>query len=247
MPAHLSAAPAPLEAGSAAADEIRPRLALALDVDDAVAALQLARELRPWFGVAKVGLELFSATGPDVIVQLLDHGFEVFLDLKMVDIPTTVGKAARVVGSLGASYLTMYAHGGADMLRAGTDGMLEGAELAGLEKPTPLAVTILTSDDTAPPHILGKRLMLAMEGGCLGVVCAASDLREVHQLAPRMATVVPGIRPAAAATHDQARPATPGEAISHGASVLVIGRAVTQAPDRRAAAAAIAAEAHAAL
>jgi orotidine-5'-phosphate decarboxylase len=232
-----------LTAGSPEAEAIKGRLALALDVDDPVAAMQLARELKPWFGVAKVGLELFTASGPDILAQLVDEGFRVFLDLKMVDIPTTVAKAAKVAGSLGASYLTMYAHGGAEMLRAGSEGMLEGADLAGLDLPIPLAVTILTSDDTAPAHILGKRLMLAMEGGCKGVVCASSDLSEVRQLAPRMTTVVPGIRPASAPRHDQARAASPAEAISAGASLLVIGRAVTQAPDRRSAAAAIAAEA----
>jgi orotidine-5'-phosphate decarboxylase len=232
-----------LAAGSPEAEAIKGRLALALDVDDPVAAMQLARELKPWFGVAKVGLELFTASGPDILAQLVDEGFRVFLDLKMVDIPTTVAKAAKVAGSLGASYLTMYAHGGAEMLRAGSEGMLEGADLAGLEMPIPLAVTILTSDDTAPAHILGKRLMLAMEGGCKGVVCASSDLPEVRQLAPRMTTVVPGIRPASAPRHDQARAASPAEAIGAGASLLVIGRAVTQVGDRRSAAAIIAAEA----
>ena len=236
-----------LQPGSPELAAIRNRLALALDVDDSVEAIKLARELKPWFGVAKVGQELFVASGPDVIAQLIDDGYKVFLDLKLVDIPTTVGKAARVAGSLGASYLTMYAHGGADMLRAGSEGMLEGADLAGLDAPIPLAVTILTSDDTAPSHILGKRLMLAMEGGCKGVVCAAADLREVRQLAPRMATVVPGIRPAAAPVHDQARAASPAEAIGGGASLLVIGRAVTNAADRTAAAANIAAEAASAI
>lgn len=222
--------------------EARRRLALALDVDDEVRAMQLARELKPWFGVAKVGLELFTAVGPDMIAQLTNEGFEVFLDLKMVDIPTTVGKAARVAGSLGASYLTMYAHGGPDMLAAGTEGMLAGADAAGLPVPTPLAITILTSDDTAPDHILGSRLRIAMEGGCKGVVCAASDLHEVHLLAPRMVRVVPGIRPTDSPTHDQARAASPHEAITAGADLLVIGRAVTHASDRKAAAASIAAE-----
>lgn len=221
-----------LEAGSPEAEAIRPSLALALDVDDDVAAFQLAKELRPWFGVVKVGQELFIASGPDVVVRLVSEGFEVFLDLKLVDIPNTVGRAARVAGSLGASYLTMYAHGGADMLRAGTEGMLEGAALAGLPQPTPLAVTILTSDDSAPDHILGKRLMLAMEAGCKGVVCAASDLHEVRQLAPRMRTVVPGIRLSSVPADDQARAATPGDAIAAGADLLVIGRPVTQAQDR---------------
>ena len=225
-----------------APDAVRSRLALALDVDDAVAAMQLARALKPWFGVAKVGLELFSATGPDIVNRLYDEGFDVFLDLKLVDIPNTVGRAAKVIGSLGARYLTMYAHGGADMLRAGTEGMLEGAALAGLDEPTPLAVTILTSDDTAPPHILGNRLRLAMEAGCKGVVCAASDLKEVGLLAPRMARVVPGIRPGGVDTNDQARPATPAEAAIGGATLLVIGRAVTQAAEKTLAAAEIAYE-----
>ena len=228
------------EAG--ASDAVRSKLALALDVDDSVAAMQIARSLKPWFGVAKVGLELFTATGPDIVNRLVDEGFDVFLDLKLGDIPNTVGKAARVVGSLGATYLTMYAHGGVDMLRAGTEGMLEGAALAGLEEPVPLAVTILTSDDTAPSHILGNRLRLAMEAGCKGVVCAASDLKEVGLLAPRMARVVPGIRPGLVDVHDQARAATPTEAAVGGATLLVIGRAVTQAPDRAFAAAQIASE-----
>ncbi len=236
-----------LEPGSEDLLAIRGRLALALDVDDSVEAIKLARQLKPWFGVAKVGQELFVSTGPDVIAQLIDEGFKVFLDLKLVDIPNTVGRAAKVAGSLGASYLTMYAHGGADMLRAGSENMLEGADLAGLDAPTPLAVTILTSDDSAPAHILGKRLMLAMEGGCKGVVCASEDLREVRQLAPRMATIVPGIRPASVPVHDQARSATPADAVRGGASLLVIGRAVTQAADKSRAAAEIAAEAASAL
>lgn len=219
--------------------EARQRLALALDVDDDVRAMQLARELKPWFGVAKVGLELFTAVGPDIITRLIDEGFEVFLDLKMVDIPTTVGKAARVAGSLGATYLTMYAHGGADMLAAGTQGMIEGADAAGLPQPIPLALTILTSDDTAPAHILGSRIRTAMEAGCKGVVCASSDLQEVRLLAPRMFKVVPGIRLANSPTHDQIRASSPADAISAGADILVIGRAVTQADDRVAAARAI--------
>ena len=82
--------------------EVRSRLAVALDLDDSVAALRLARELQPWFGVAKVGLELYSAAGPDVVGALSDLGFDVFCDLKLHDIPTTVGRAAKVIGSLGA-------------------------------------------------------------------------------------------------------------------------------------------------
>lgn len=220
---------------------VRNRLALALDVDDAVVAARLARQLRPWFGVAKVGLELYSAAGPRVLQSLIDDGYDVFADLKLADIPTTVNRAARVLGALGVSYLTLHAFVGPDVLRAGVEGLAEGADRAGLEPPTALAVTILTSDTGAPPHILARRLAFAVEARCDGVVCAAADVREIKELAPRMMAVVPGIRPAGTPQHDQRRAATPTEAIAAGADMLVVGRAVTAAPDREAAAAALAA------
>jgi orotidine-5'-phosphate decarboxylase len=220
---------------------VRSRLALALDVDDGVAAARLARQLRPWFGVAKVGLELYSAAGPRVVQSLIDDGYDVFADLKMADIPTTVNRAARVLGALGVSYLTLHAFVGPDVLRAGVHGLLEGADKAGLEPPSALAVTVLTSDTGAPPHIVARRLAVAVEARCAGVVCAASDVREIKQLAPRMIAVVPGIRPAGTPKHDQLRAATPSDAIAAGADMLVVGRAVTAAPDREAAAAALAA------
>ncbi len=220
---------------------VRSRLALALDVDDGVAAARLARQLRPWFGVAKVGLELFSAAGPGVVQSLIDDGYDVFADLKMADIPTTVNRAARVLGALGVSYLTLHAFVGPDVLRAGVQGLLEGADRAGLEPPSALAVTVLTSDTGAPRHIVARRLAAAVEARCAGVVCAASDVREIKELAPRMMAVVPGIRPEGTPRHDQLRAATPTEAIAAGADMLVVGRAVTAAPDREMAAAALAA------
>jgi orotidine-5'-phosphate decarboxylase len=216
---------------------LRSRLALALDVDDAVEAQRLARELRGWFGVAKVGLELFSAVGPEIVQLLIDDGYRVFLDLKMADIPTTVRKAARVLGALGVSYLTMHAFAGPAVLRAGVEGLTEGAERAGLPVPSALAVTILTSDADAPPHILAKRVAAAVEARCAGFVCAASDVKEAKEIAPRMLAVVPGLRAPGGAVHDQVRSATPAEALAAGADLLVIGRAVTAAPDRGAAAA----------
>lgn len=222
-------------------EEVRERLALVLDLDDVVAATRLARELRPWFGVAKVGLELYSAVGPDIISPLRELGYEVFVDLKLHDIPTTVNKAARVLGALGASYVTMHAFGGRDMLRAGDQGLREGAVAADLPEPTSLAVTILTSDTGAPSHILGKRLTVAMEAGCGGVVCAAADLEEVRTFAPAMVKVVPGIRLPGDDPNDQGRPASPADAAAAGADLLVVGRTVTAAPDRPAAAAAVAA------
>lgn len=212
--------------------DVRDRLALALDSDDLVEAKRLARELKPYFGVAKVGLELFSANGPDAITMLRDEGYGVFLDVKLYDIPSSVQKAARVIGSLGASYLTLHATGGATMLRAGVEGLTEGAARAGLDPPRTLAVTILTSDNTAPPHILGKRVMTAVEAGCSGIVCAATDVREAKQLAPRLVAVVPGIRATGVPANDQTKTATPNEALEWGADLLVIGRPVTGASDR---------------
>ena len=222
--------------------DVRDRLALALDVDDLVDAMRTARELREWFGIVKVGLELFTSAGPDTVPAFVDDGFKVFLDLKLHDIPTTVEKAARVAGGLGASMLTLHAQGGSVMLRAGVDGLVAGADAGGFPAPTPLAVTILTSDADAPPHIFPKRVAAAIELGCGGIVCASGDVADAKQLAPRMVTVVPGIRPGGAETHDQLRSSTPAAAAANGADVLVSGRAVTQAKDRAAAAAAIAAE-----
>jgi orotidine-5'-phosphate decarboxylase len=224
---------------TAAPDEVRASLAVALDVDDSVAALWLARELRPWFGVAKVGLELYSAAGPDIVGALTDLGYDVFCDLKFHDIPTTVGRAARVVGALGARYLNFHAAGGPAMLRAGVEGYLGGASDAGLAPPVPLAVTILTSDEDAPRDLLEARVRLALDAGCGGVVCAASDVPTVKALGPGLVAVVPGIRPEGSPANDQARAATPAEARAAGADVLVVGRPVTAAADPAAAAEAI--------
>lgn len=215
----------------AAEHDVRRRLALSLDVDDLVVARRLAQSLRPWFGVAKVGLELYSASGPDAIESMVDLGYEVFADIKLHDIPTTVAKAANVLGSLGVSYLTMHASGGVDMLRAGNEALVSGAASAGLAAPTTLAVTVLTSDAEAPPHIIATRVRTALEAGCGGLVCAVSDVAEARLLGPGLTIVTPGIRPAGTPAHDQARAATPQQAFDAGADLLVIGRAVTEAGD----------------
>src|SRR5437660_9704843 len=166
--------------------DLRERLALALDVDDLVAALRTARDVRPWFGVAKVGLELFIASGPEAIGALTQLGYKVFLDLKLDDIPTTVERAARIAGSLGVSYLTLHARGGVNNLRAGVNGLADGAHKAGLSSPVALGVTVLTSDDSAPPHILPQRVEFAVEAGCGGIVCAAADVTRAKELAPKL-------------------------------------------------------------
>jgi orotidine-5'-phosphate decarboxylase len=221
--------------------EARDRLALALDVDDLVEAVRLARLLRPWFGVAKIGIELYYAAGPEAIGALRGLGYTVFCDLKLHDIPTTVQRAARVLGALGVDLVNMHASGGEVMLRAGVEGLAGGALAAGLPPPRALAVTILTSEGERSPSVLADRVAAAVESGCAGVVCSAHDLREVRQLAPRLLTVVPGIRPEGVPAHDQAAPVTPRAAIEAGADILVVGRAVTAADDPAAAATSLAA------
>lgn len=220
-------------------DQVRDRLALALDVDDLVAALRIARPLLEYFSVAKVGLELFSAAGPEAVVALSVEGFEVFVDLKLHDIPTTARRAARVLGALGVSYATVHTSGGLEMVRAAVDGMADGASSAGQPNPCVLGVTVLTSDADAPADELSRRAAIALEGGCGGVVCAADDQAVVAAAAPGLRRVVPGIRPADAASDDQARKATPAAAIRAGADLLVVGRAVTASSDPAGAARAI--------
>ena len=220
-------------------DEARSHLALALDVDDLVVASRLARSMTPYFSTVKVGLELFSATGPESVAVFLNLGYKVFLDLKLHDIPTTVGKSAKVLGGLGVSYLTLHAFGGVEMLRAGVEGLAEGAAETGAAAPKALAVTILTSDDEIPSHVLPQRLKLAMAGKCQGYVCAAQDLPIAKGVSPDLFAVVPGTRPHGADLHDQRRSSTPMEAIANGADLLVIGRPVTLAGDPMKAAEAI--------
>ena len=231
------------EPGSVAIDdrsaELLDKLCLVLDMDDLVAARRMAQSVKPYFGVAKVGPILWSAAGPESVAALIGMGYKVFVDLKLHDIPNTVGGAAQVLGSLGVSYVTMHAHGGVAMLSAGVEGLHAGAARAGLPTPTALAVTVLTSDADAPDHIVPKRLRVAMEGGCGGIVCAATDLADISAIAPRMIKVTPGIRPTGSSADDQARTATPRAALDAGSNLLVIGRPVTAAEDPVAAAAAI--------
>ena len=215
------------------------RCAVALDTDDLDRALGLARVLRPWFGIAKVGLELFGAVGPRAVLALRDEGFELFVDLKLHDIPNTVARAAGALAGLGARYVTLHAAGGPDMLRAGVDGLSAAARLAGTEPPLALAITVLTSDSVATPEVLARRARRASAAGCGGVVCATADLATIRAAAPALLRVVPGIRPSGASADDQTRVATPAAALAAGADILVIGRPVTAVADPAAAAAAL--------
>jgi orotidine-5'-phosphate decarboxylase len=220
----------------------RARLAVALDVPSAPEALGLLGRLRPWFGVAKVGLELFVAEGPNVVAAVRDEGCDVFVDLKLHDIPTTVHNAARLVGGLGATYLTIHVSGGRAMLRAGVKGFAAGAESAGHPAPIALGVTVLTSNAEATRQTFDDLVGVAEAAGCPGLVCSPLDVARARQLYPAATLVCPGVRPAGTSHDDQARVATPGDAVRAGADVLVVGRAVTDADEPEAAAAAIADE-----
>ncbi len=222
------------------AEPAREHLALALDVADLDVAVGMARRLEPWFSVAKVGLELFGAVGPNAVEQLAGVGFPVLLDLKLHDIPTTVGRAARALGRRGVRYLTLHTQGGTSMLRAGVEGLAEGAAEVGASPPSALGVTVLTSVGEPGEGVVAERVLVALDAGCAGVVCAAEDVGTAKRLAPELLAVVPGIRPAGAARDDQARAATPHAALSAGADLLVVGRAVTAADDPEAAAEALA-------
>jgi orotidine-5'-phosphate decarboxylase len=216
---------------AAVPESLRSRLALALDVDDMVAASRLARDLQPWFGTMKVGMELFSAAGPDAIATLSALGVDVFYDGKLHDIPNTVRRTSRVLGALGARYVTLHTSGGVAMLRAGVEGLREGAAGAGLPEPTALAVTVLTSDPDWSEHLVRQRVVAGLEAGCGGFVCSVLDLPILRELAPAATIVTPGIRPEGAASHDQARTGTPRAALEAGADMLVVGRAITQTDD----------------
>ena len=214
--------------------DARDRLAIALDVPDLATAEEIAREVSPWFGIAKVGLELYSAAGPEAVARMRALDLHVFADLKMYDIPTTVERGARALGHQGITYLNFPAVGGVDMLRAGVTGLAEGAREAGHAQPIPIAVTVLTSErDTSA---FEGRLQAAIDAGCKGVVCSIEEIARVHRAQSDFVTIVPGVRFADGERHDQARVGTPDAVAREGADVLVVGRAVTAATDRASAA-----------
>jgi orotidine-5'-phosphate decarboxylase len=216
--------------------DAKNRLAIALDYPDAFEAMKLVDSLGQtcqWF---KVGMELYYAAGNDIIRQLRDRGFDVFLDLKLHDIPNTVAGAVRSATKAGASLLTVHASGGAAMMSAAADA----AKAPG--SPRLLAVTVLTSMDApqlaatgvdaSPAEQVLRLANLATQSGMDGFVCSAEEVTAVRAATgPNTLLVIPGIRPAGAAIGDQKRIATPAHAIAQGASMLVVGRPITQAKD----------------
>ncbi|HVB32657.1 MAG TPA: orotidine-5'-phosphate decarboxylase [Gemmatimonadaceae bacterium] len=218
---------------------------VALDVPTLAAALALADELDGLCGFYKVGLELFTAEGPRVVRTLLDRGADVFLDLKLHDIPNTVRGAVERAAAHGVRLVTVHASGGRAMLEAAQRGAGDSGAHCEL-----LAVTVLTSldapalaaawgraDGPAPLDVLAEVLRLAGDAagaGLHGVVCGGPEAAAVRaRFGGSLATLVPGVRLAGAGAQDQARVVTPAEAARAGASYVVLGRTVTAAADRR--------------
>jgi orotidine-5'-phosphate decarboxylase len=223
------------------------RVAVAIDISDKKAVVDLARSLAGHVGVAKIGLEAFTAHGPGLVAAIAELGLPVFLDLKLHDIPNTVERAARSCAGLGVRMLTVHAAGGEAMLRAAVAGATAGA--AGTP-PIVVAVTVLTSLDDDALTLLGIRgttaetalawAVLACKSGCGGIVCSAHEVASVRtRCGAEIAIVTPGIRPRGEALGDQRRVATPTQALAAGASLLVVGRPITGAIDPVAAADAI--------
>ena len=220
---------------------------VALDVSNASDAVRLVDSLGDRCRFYKIGSELFTAAGPEVVSRVLATGSDVFLDLKYHDIPNTVRGALRSAASLGVRLATVHAIGGTAMIEAAVDG---GGDSVGI-----LAVTVLTSfDDTSLAEATGRPDVVASEevmrlaeiaatAGAHGVVCSGAECAALHhRFDSRLALLVPGIRLAGGAAHDQKRVVTPAAAAAAGARYIVLGRAVTAAADPGAAMEAVLAE-----
>ncbi len=214
------------------------RIFCAVDTTDLDAATALAELLRCEVGGLKLGKEFFTAHGPDGVAQIAATGHRIFLDLKYHDIPNTVAGAVRAAAALGVHMLTIHASGGEAMMRAAADAAREAHGV----RPLILAVTVLTSldgDDLAAVGQTGpvadqvfRLAALAKSSGVDGVVCSPLEITALKSsLGADFTLVVPGVRPGWAATDDQKRVMTPGDAVAAGADFLVIGRPITRADD----------------
>jgi orotidine-5'-phosphate decarboxylase len=217
----------------------------ALDVESVEAALTLAGAIAPYVGGLKLGLEFFNAAGPDAVARVIgETGLPLFLDLKLHDIPNTVAGGVRAIARLKPALLTVHTQGGAAMMRAARDAAPPETKVVG--------VTVLTSLNGDDLHSIGvndspqaqvtRLARLAHASGLDGIVCSAHEVAQAAAHWPGGTFVVPGIRPAGSDLGDQKRVMTPRQALDAGATVLVIGRPITAAPNPAATAAAIAAE-----
>lgn len=216
---------------------------VAIDTPDLARATTLAQAVRAHVGGLKLGLEFFAANGPAGVKASAELGLPVFLDLKLHDIPNTVGQAVAALAPLAPALLTVHASGGAAMLAA--------AKAAAPAATRIIAVTVLTSlddDDLAAAGVADgaaaqvvRLAAMTRTAGCDGVVCSPHEVQAVQALWPAGQRIVPGVRPAGSAALDQKRVMTPAQALAAGATVLVIGRPITAATDPAGAARVIAA------
>jgi orotidine-5'-phosphate decarboxylase len=226
---------------------MRNPIIVALDVSTAGAALKLVEQLAPVAGGFKVGSELFTSAGPDVVRRMRERGALVFLDLKFHDIPNTVGKAVAAAVQLGVQMLTVHTSGGLEMLRTAEHSAQEAAWRAGHTPPLVLGVTVLTSLDAGALKDIGfdahvdyqaRRLAtVAVRAGLRGLVCSPLEVPKLRPFVPpSMQFVTPGVRTGAEKPDDQKRTLSPREAIAAGANWLVIGRPICAAENPREAA-----------
>ena len=225
-------------------DTAQDKLIVALDVETADRALALFQELRSVVGMFKIGSQLFTAAGPDIVREIVAKGGRIFLDLKFHDIPNTVAAAGVEATRLGVSIFNVHASGGMEMMKRTADAVSETALREGIERPKVIAVTLLTSmDDKALGEIgigpAAKELVThfaraAAESGLDGVVASPREIELIRAAVPQkdFLIVTPGIRSATDAANDQRRTMTAAEAVRAGADHLVVGRPIIAAVDR---------------
>jgi orotidine-5'-phosphate decarboxylase len=218
----------------------------ALDLPTAEQALKLAKEIAPVVGAFKIGSELFTSAGPDIVKKIRAMGATVFLDLKFHDIPNTVAKAVASATRLDLQMLTIHTSGGGEMMRAAEKSAQDTAKILGFTAPLVLGVTILTSSNNETLAEIGceantekqvlRLAQLAVKSGLRGLVCSPLEILALRKvLPPHIQLVTPGIRTGAEKADDQKRTLTPREAIDAGANWLVIGRPIYAAENPRAA------------
>ncbi len=219
------------------------KLIVALDVETVARARELFAALCEVAGMFKIGSQLFTAAGPNFVREIVAAGSRVFLDLKFHDIPNTVASASREATRLGVSIFDVHAAGGSEMLKRAAEAVTEASEREGLQRPTVIAVTVLTSADAATLAEVGvasdpqtqvlKLAQLAASCGIDGVVASPHEVALLRSAIGRenFVLVAPGVRPAGVAVHDQKRVMTPAEAVRAGADYLVVGRSILDAPD----------------
>lgn len=225
-------------------DDARHKLIVALDVSTSAAARKIVAAVGDSAFLYKVGMQLYTAEGPQVVRDLVGSGRRVFLDLKYHDIPNTVGAAVAEAAKLGVSMLTLHGSGGARMLKAAVEAARVRPELI------VLAVTVLTSMDASDLEEIGiagtvadsvvRLARIALSSGCQGIVASAREASTLRsKLGDQFAIVTPGVRPAGSSVGDQVRVVTPSQAIASGANYIVVGRPITEAADPAAEAKAI--------